>query len=70
MIVPYGLVVLIALVFLSGKFFILKEISWRLKALVMGLVAISLGWRYGFFLQAALGITLAIYFKYVRIDHS
>ena len=68
--IPYGLVVLIASIILSGRFLFIKEASWWPKAVVIGLLAISLEWRYGFFLQAALGIMLAIYFQYIRVDHS
>jgi hypothetical protein len=33
---------------------------------ITGLLPVSLGWGYGFFLQAARGIVPAIYFEYIR----
>jgi hypothetical protein len=64
--IPYGLIVLVASIALSGKYLFVREASLWSKIVVTGLLLVSLGWGYGFFLQAALGIVLATYFKYIR----
>lgn len=64
--IPYGLIMLVASIGLSGKYLFVSESSRWSKILVAGLLLVSLGWSHGFFLQAAVGIVLAIYFKYIR----
>ena len=63
---PYGLIVLVAALALTGAYVFLADVSLWLKALFVGLLLVSLVWRYGFFLQIALSICLSLYFKYVQ----
>jgi hypothetical protein len=61
---PYSLIPLIASIALTGIYVLTTEASVRSKALVVGLLGVSLVWRYGMFVQAALGIFLLLYFTY------
>lgn len=63
---PYGLIVLVGSIALSGVYVFAAEEPFWSKALVAGLLAVSLVWRYGLFLQVALGIFLSLYFTYIK----
>jgi hypothetical protein len=63
---PYGLIVLVASIALTGVYVFVTEASYWSKALVVGLLLVSLVWRYGMFLQVALGIFLSLYFTYLK----
>lgn len=63
---PYGLIVLIATMALTGAYVFATEASGWSKALVVGLFVGSLFWRYGLYLQVALGIFLSLYFTYAK----
>ncbi len=63
---PYGLIVLVASIALTGVYVFVTEASYWSKALVMGLLLVSFVWRYGMFLQVALGIFLSLYFTYPK----
>ena len=63
---PYGLIVQIASVALAAAYvFITKTPLWS-KILVLGLLLFSFLWRYGLFLQVALGISLSLYLTYLK----
>lgn len=63
---PYGSIVLIASIALTGVYVFVTEASHWSKAVVTGLLLVSLVWRYGMFLQVALGIFLSLYFTYQK----
>lgn len=63
---PYGFIALIASIALTSVYIFVSEASFWSKALVAGLLAVSLVWRYGMFLQVALSIILSLYFTYLR----
>ena len=59
---PYGLIVLIASVALTAAFVFVSEATLWSKSLVAGLLLFSFLWRYGLFLQVAIGVFLSLYF--------
>ena len=63
---PYGLIVLIGSFALGVTFVLVTNASGWAKGLVAGLLAVSLVWRYGFFVQAAVGVALSLYFTYLK----
>ena len=63
---PYGFLALIASIAPTSVYIFASEASFWSKALVVGLLAVSLVWRYGMFLQVALSIILSLYFTYLR----
>ena len=63
---PYGLIVLVAAIALVGVYVFASEASTWSKCLVAGLLLFSFMWRYGMFLQVALGIFLSLYFAYLK----
>jgi len=63
---PYGSVPLIASIALTGGYVFATEASFWSKALVVGLLVVSLVWRYGLFLQVALSVFLLLYFTYLK----
>jgi len=63
---PYGLIVLVASVALVVVYVFVTDAAFWSKALVAGLLLLSFAWRYGTFLQAALGVFLSLYFTYLK----
>ena len=63
---PYGLIVMVASVALAGVYVFATEASSWSKGLVVGLLLLSCVWRYGVFLQVALGVFLSLYFTYLK----
>ena len=63
---PYGLIVLVVVVALTGVFVFESDAAYRWKGLAVGLLVFSLLWRYGLFLQVALGVWLSLYFAYLK----
>jgi hypothetical protein len=63
---PYGFIPLIAAIALTGVYVFLAEASLWSKALVAGLLVVSLIWRYGLFVQVALSVFLLLYFTYLK----
>ena len=63
---PYGVIVLVASITLTGLYIFLTDASYWSKALVVALLLVSFAWRYGLFLQVALGIFLSLYFTYLK----
>ena len=63
---PYYLIVLVAVIAFTGVFVFAADVALWLKALVVGLLALSFLWRYGLFLQVAIGIGLSLYFTYLK----
>ena len=63
---PYGLIVTVAAIALTGVYVLVTEASYWSKALVVALLLVSFGWRYGLFLQVALGVFLCLYFTYLK----
>ena len=63
---PYGLIVLAASVALAVVYVFVKDAPLWSKALVMGLLLLSFVWRYGMYLQVALGVFLSLYFTYLK----
>lgn len=63
---PYGLIVLVASIALTGVFVFLTDAAYWWKALVVGLLVLSFLWRHGMFLQVALGVCLSLYFTYLK----
>ena len=59
---PYALIALAASIALAVVYVVVTDASSWSKALVVGLLVVSLLWRYGLFLQVALGISLSLYF--------
>ncbi len=63
---PYGLIALIGSIALTAVYgFVTKASVWS-KALVTGLLLVSLVWRYGLFLQVGLSVFLLLYFTYLK----
>ena len=57
---------MVASIALAGVYVSASEESFWSKALVAGLLLVSFVWRYGLFLQVALGIYLSLYFIYLK----
>ena len=64
--IAYGLIALVVSIALAAVYVFASEESFWSKALVAGLLAVSFVWRFGLFLQMALGIFLSLYFTYVK----
>lgn len=62
---PYGFIALAASIALSGVYVFVTETPVWSKVLVALVLGVSLVWRYGFFLQLALGVFLSLYFTYL-----
>jgi hypothetical protein len=63
---PYGLIVLVASLALTGVYVFVADVSRWSKALFAGLLLVSLVWRYGMFLQVAISVCLSLYFTYLK----
>ena len=63
---PYGFIPLIAAIALPGVYVFVTEASYWSKALLSGLLVVSLVWRYGLFLAVGLGVFLLLYFAYLK----
>jgi len=63
---PYGLIVLVAVIALTAVYVFVTETSAPSKAFVVGVLLASFVWRHGLFLQVALGIFLSLYFTYLK----
>ena len=63
---PYDLIVLVASIALTAVFVFVTDAAYWWKALVVGLLVFSFLWRYGMFLQIALGVSLSLYFRYLK----
>ena len=63
---PYALIALVASIALTVVYVLVTEASFWSKGLVAGLLVVSLVWRYGVFLQVALGIFLSLYFTCLK----
>ena len=63
---PYGIIVTVAAIALTGVYVFTAETSYGFRALVAGLLLASFTWRYGFYLRVALGVVLALYFTKQR----
>jgi hypothetical protein len=63
---PYGLIALVASIALTGVYVFVTDVAVRLKASFVGLLLVSLVWRYGLFLQAAISVCLSLYFTYLK----
>ena len=57
---------MVAVIALAGVYIFASEESVWSKALVAGLLLLSFVWRYGLFLQVALGVFLSLYFTYLK----
>ena len=57
---------MVASIALASVYVFASEGSFWSKALVAGLLLVSFMWRYGMFLQVALGIVLSLYFTHLR----
>jgi len=66
---PYGLIVLMACSGLVGAYVFVTDRPLWSKVLVVGLLAISLFWRHGLYLQVALGVLLSLHFTYLKSRH-
>ncbi len=63
---PYALIALCASAALALVFiFVTHAPPWS-KVLVTGLLLLSFFWRYGPYLQVAIGISLSLYFTYLK----
>jgi membrane protein implicated in regulation of membrane protease activity len=62
---PYGLIALIAAILLTAKYVTTQASTWS-KVVVVGLVAVSLLWSYGMFVQAAVAAFLSVFFAYQK----
>lgn len=63
---PYALIVLVAVIALSGVFILVTDVGWWWKAFVASLLLISFVWRYGLFLRVALAVGLSLYFTCLK----
>ncbi len=63
---PYGLIVLVASIALTGAYIFVADVSYWWKVLVVALLLSSFALPYGLFLRVALGIALSLYFTYLR----
>ena len=63
---PYGLIVLVASVALTGVYVFATEASFWSKSLMAGLLLLSFMWRYGLFLRVAIGVFLSLYFMCLK----
>jgi hypothetical protein len=63
---PYGLILLVVSFALTGVYVFAADVSCWLKALFVGLLLVSLEWRYGVFLQLGLSLCLSLYFRYLK----
>jgi hypothetical protein len=63
---PYYFIVLVAVLALASVSVFVAEAAIWLKALVVGLLVLSWFWRYGLFLQVAIGVSLSLYFTYLK----
>ena len=61
---PYGLILLLVLITLAGRYVLFTDVSPRLKVVVVGLVVLSFVWEYGIFVQLGLSLCLSVYFTY------
>ena len=50
----------------TGAFIFAADAALWLKTLVVVLLALSFLWRYGLFLQIAIGVCLSLYFTYLK----
>jgi hypothetical protein len=67
---PYGLIVVVGSLALGGVYVFATDAARWSKALVVGLLALSFLWRYGLFLQVAVGVFLSLYFTYLKARSS
>jgi membrane protein implicated in regulation of membrane protease activity len=67
---PYGFIVTVAAFALTGVYVFVTDVSVWLKALFVGLLLVSLIWRYGLFLQVALSVCLSLYFTYLKARYN
>jgi membrane protein implicated in regulation of membrane protease activity len=67
---PYGLIFLVILVTLTGRYLFFTEVSPWLKAMFVGLLLVSFVWDYGIFLQLGLCLCLSVYFTYLKARRS
>jgi hypothetical protein len=63
---PYGIIITVLAIALTGVYVVATEASFWSKGLVIGLLLVSLEWRYGFLIRVGLGIFLAFYFTYLK----
>jgi hypothetical protein len=63
---PYGLILLVASIALTGVYVFATDAAYWSKALVVALLLVSFAWRYGLFLRVALGVFLSLYFMYLK----
>ena len=62
----YGLIVLLGSIGLVGAYIFVTETPVWTKVLVAALLGVSFMWRYGFYLQVVLSISLSLYFTYLK----
>ena len=62
----YGLIALVLSFALTGAYVFVTDVSRWLKALFVGLLLVSLSWRYGLFLQVALSLCISLYFTWLK----
>jgi hypothetical protein len=67
---PYYLIVLVAVISLTSAFVFAADVALWLKATVVGLLVLSFFWRYGFFVQVAIGMALSLYLTYLKARSS
>ena len=63
---PYGLIVTVAAIALVAVYALVTDVTLWLKAVAVVLLLCSFGWRYGVYLQAALGVSISLYFTYLK----
>jgi len=63
---PYGYILWIAVTGLCAVFIFATEARTWAKAVVIALLGVSFLWRYGFLVQSALGVTVSLYFTYLK----
>ena len=62
----YGLIALIGSIALSAVYILVTQTPAWSKVLVALLLGVSLVWHYGTYLQVALGVSLSLYFTYLK----
>ena len=63
---PYGLIAMIVSFALTVVYVFTARAGLWSKVLIGGLLLASLVWRYGLFIQVALGIFLSLYFTHFK----
>ena len=62
----YGFIALVGSIALTAVYVLVTDAAYWLKALIAALLAVSLMWRFGLYLQVAISIFILYYLTYLR----